>query len=262
MNALGCCIELDRRIALRGARETLEIPEGWVVRHPELASVYSLNGVFLRSPLSAGMGAVDLSALAERWLGDLDHRLIRVEDGTAGERLAPELVSAGWERQRTVLMVLRGAPDDLSQDPRARQIGESELDQVMLADFEQTPFVLDGLPGLAQMLVAAQAELRAGTPALAFGAGEGGALQSMCTLFLDDDVAGRRMAMVEQVATLASHRERGLAKATVSAAVAAAGRWGADLIAVPADADDWPQLLYAGLGFEPVGRHVTFMRRP
>ena len=55
--------------------------------------------------------------------------------------------------------------------------------------------------------------------------------------------------MIEEVGTLASHRERGLAKAVVSAAIRSAGEWGADLIVVPADADDWPQLLYAKLGF-------------
>ena len=34
----------------------------------------------------------------------------------------------------------------------------------------------------------------------------------MCTLFLDADVSGRRVAMVEEVATLAAYRGRGLAR--------------------------------------------------
>jgi hypothetical protein len=29
-------------------------------------------------------------------------------------------------------------------------------------------------------------------------------------------------------------------------------------IVVPADADDWPQLMYGRLGFEPVGMQVSF----
>ena len=66
--------------------------------------------------------------------------------------------------------------------------------------------------------------------------------------------------MVESVATLPDHRERGLAKAAVGAALRAAADWGADLIAVPADADDWPQLLYASLGFVAAGRLLTFLR--
>ena len=81
----------------------------------------------------------------------------------------------------------------------------------------------------------------------------------MCTLFLDEDVNGRRVATVEEVGTLPARRGRGLARAVVCAAVADAGRWGADLIVVPADADDWPQLMYARLGFTrggpPGGAH-------
>ena len=112
-----------------------------------------------------------------------------------------------------------------------------------------------------RQLVAAQRAMRAGTTARAFAAGEDGGLQSMCTLFLDGDVAGARTAMVEEVGTLPSHRERGLAKAVVSAAIRSAGEWGADLVVVPADADDWPQLLYAKLGFEPIGIQCSFTLR-
>ncbi len=44
-------------------------------------------------------------------------------------------------------------------------------------------------------------------------------------------------------------------------ALRAAGEWGADLIVVPADADDWPQLMYASLGFRALGRRWLFTRR-
>ena len=64
--------------------------------------------------------------------------------------------------------------------------------------------------------------------------------------------------MVEEVATLTAYRERGLAKAVVGRAVREALRWGADLVTIPADADDWPQVIYAKLGFEPVGIQVSF----
>ena len=111
--------------------------------------------------------------------------------------------------------------------------------------------------GLVDQLVVAQRALRAGTPARGFGAGDGDGLQSMCTLFLSTDVQRLRVAMIDEVGTLRGHRERGLARAVVLAAVAAAGTWGADLIAVPADADDWPQLMYTRLGFAPLGRRVA-----
>jgi hypothetical protein len=44
-------------------------------------------------------------------------------------------------------------------------------------------------------------------------------------------------------------------------AIAAAVAWRADLIVVPADADDWPQLMYARMAFVPAGRQVTLTRR-
>jgi GNAT superfamily N-acetyltransferase len=55
----------------------------------------------------------------------------------------------------------------------------------------------------------------------------------MCELYLDPDVNEVRMAIVEQVGTLPAYRERGLAKAVVCEAIAAARGWGAKLIMVP-----------------------------
>ena len=69
------------------------------------------------------------------------------------------------------------------------------------------------------------------------------------------------MATVEAVATLREQRQQGLARAAVSMAMRAAGDWGADLIVVAADADDWPQLMYASLGFRALGRRWQFSRR-
>ena len=103
---------------------------------------------------------------------------------------------------------------------------------------------------------------RAGTPALTLGAGDGDGLHSMATVFLSEQPDGTRVAMVDEVGTLTAHRQRGLARAVVSAAVVTASEWGAELIVVPADADDWPQLLYSRLGFAPVGVQVALTLRP
>jgi GNAT superfamily N-acetyltransferase len=257
---LALALALDRRVAIGGATETFAIPEGCVILNAELADVHHLNEVMLDAPLSAAFDAQALVTLSDRWLAGVRHRFVRVDDQAGGERLAPELVAAGWERSRTVMMV-RGADPPPALDPRARTITESELDEVMLANLSAADYRADGFPGLPRLLVDAQFAMLAGTPSLAFGAGEDGGLQSMCELFLDPDVEGVRMAMVEQVGTLPGYRERGLAKAVVGAAIAAARDWGAELITVPADADDWPQIIYAGLGFETVGTQVQFTRR-
>ena len=57
------------------------------------------------------------------------------------------------------------------------------------------------------------------------------------------------IAQVEDVATLRDFRRRGLARATVTAAVDAALAMGHEAIFIVADDDDWPKDLYARLGF-------------
>ena len=108
---------------------------------------------------------------------------------------------------------------------------------------------------LAAVLVAGQEAVRAGTRSTVFAAGDGGALASMCTLFLHDGCA-----MIDEVGTLKARRRQGLARAVVTAALDAARADNADPIVVPADADDWPQLMYVRLGFEPLVHQVAFTR--
>jgi GNAT superfamily N-acetyltransferase len=201
----------------------------------------------------------EVSALADRWLGDLGHRHVVFDDEAAGERAAAHLPA--WERRRTSFMVFRGDVNAVPRDPRARQISDDEMERLQLRALREEVPEAAARSGLADRLAWTQRVLRGTTPARCFGAGEAGGLQSMCTLFADPDVGGRRVAMIEEVGTLVTHRGRGLARAVVGAAVRAAAGWDAQLIVVPADADDWPQVMYAGLGFAPVGRQVSLTRR-
>jgi GNAT superfamily N-acetyltransferase len=205
---------------------------------------------------------VAAAAIAERWLHDAPHRQLRCDDAAGGERLSEALCARGWERRRTLLMVMAAEHEWPAPDPRAREISEAELQALQLLHNAETDFGRDTTPELPRLLTAAQAAMRAGTTALRFGAGVDGGLQSSCTLYLDPDVHGQRVAMVEAVGTLRDYRERGLAKAAIGAALRAAERWGAGRIVIPSDADDWPQVFYAGLGFEPAGLQVSFVLRP
>jgi GNAT superfamily N-acetyltransferase len=258
---LRSALAADRAVRRRAAREVIPVAEGVVIRHPGLHDVHYLNAVLVDAG-TVGAGAAEVAALAERWLGDLGHRHIVFDDAAAGERAAGELHDAGWELARTVYMAFAGDPGALENDPRARPISGPEMQALQLAALREEAPAVDARTGLVARLVATQSRLRETTPCRCFGAAEpDGELASMCALFLDADVDGRRVATVEEVGTLAAHRRRGLARAVVCAAVSHADHWGADLIVVPADADDWPQLMYAGLGFAPVGRQVTLTRR-
>ena len=66
------------------------------------------------------------------------------------------------------------------------------------------------------------------------------------------------MAQIETVETLEAFRRRGLSRAVVSAALAAAGTH--DFVFLVTDADDWPQQFYRQLGFETVGIESRFLR--
>jgi GNAT superfamily N-acetyltransferase len=194
-------------------------------------------------------------------LDGLPGRALRITDEASAERIAPGLHAAGWERRRTVLMVRPGAggPALPAPDPRAREVGEPEHTALMRAIFAESDYGPDAPADLPELLVAAQHAQQAGLACRRFAAGEDGVLQSMCELFADE-VDGVATAVVEQVATLDSHRVRGLAKAVTAAAMAAAIRAGAELIMVPADREDWPQMIYAGLGCETVGTVTSFFR--
>ncbi|MGZ4269770.1 MAG: GNAT family N-acetyltransferase [Solirubrobacteraceae bacterium] len=60
-------------------------------------------------------------------------------------------------------------------------------------------------------------------------------------------------AQVEDVATQAPARGRGLARAVVQHAVDVAQAEDHELVFLVADVDDWPRALYERLGFDPIG---------
>jgi predicted N-acetyltransferase YhbS len=230
------------------------IPGGWCHRHERVPLVRHLNAVCLRRCPSAD----GVEAVAERWQAGLPHRHVVIEDPEPAERLAAELDARGWARERVVLMAADPAAVHARRDPRAREVDEAALRALEQRVFaEDAPRTRSELPS---QLAEAQRLLRAATDVRRFAADDGRMLASMATLYLDPDVGGVRVALVESVATLRAHRERGLGTAVVSATLAAARSWNAALAAVVTDADDWPQVWYAGLGFAPVRRHVAYVR--
>jgi GNAT superfamily N-acetyltransferase len=253
-STFSAAVRIDRNVRVRGAQRSVAVPGGTAIFHDELQVIHYLNAVLLEAPLDPNLGAEDLVALAERCHRHVRDRYLVLDDEQAAEHLAPALLRAGWERRRTLFMDWHG--DAPAPDRRAEQISDSVLRLLQRRVYEETPFPESAPDGLPAALVAAQSALRTGTRSLCFGAGEDG-LQSMSTLFLDEDDQGP-IAMVEEVATLSAFRDRGLARAVVSAAVDAALRSGVRRIVIPTDAEDWPQLLYAKLGFEPLGSSVSF----
>ncbi|HEY8625645.1 MAG TPA: GNAT family N-acetyltransferase [Solirubrobacteraceae bacterium] len=254
-STFSAALRIDRNVRVRGAQRSTPVPGGIAIFREDLPTINFLNAVLLDAPLDPRVGVAELAALAQSCHPHARDRYLVLDDAEAAERLSPGLTRAGWVQRRTLFMAWRGEQPAL--DPRAEQVSDGVLRALQRRVYEETEFPATAPEGLPAALVEAQIALRSGTSSLCFGAGEGG-LQSMSTLFLDEDDDGP-IAMVEEVATLGEYRERGLARAVVSAAIDGALRAGAGRIVIPTDAEDWPQLLYAKLGFEPLGSSVSFM---
>jgi GNAT superfamily N-acetyltransferase len=210
---------------------------------------------FLRVERSLGQTTVtELIAEADRVQGEMRHREILVLDDAEGARVAMAFAEHGWEVDRIVTMALRrpadrepAIPIDEATFEEVRPLivevthrahpGTSEADAAMLADFRRV------------LIEKADARF--------FVARVAGALAGWCELYVHGPVA-----QVEDVNTLEEYRNRGLAHAFVLRAAAEARAAGADLIFLMADANDWPQQMYAKLGFEPVAYFWQFTRPP
>jgi GNAT superfamily N-acetyltransferase len=230
-----------------------------------------------------GLGLDEVVAITDAALGGegFEHRTVCVLDEADGRRLGEELEAEparwpGWEVERVRYMVWSGgeaAPPMSSQKPadsaenceRAEPAAASGAREVRLAEIEglRRALIAEEMPAGIEELETTVDQLfeiseRYG-PAGGdrwFVAPDKGEPLSACRLLKQGSIA-----QVEDVGTLARARNRGQAKAIVLAAVAAARAEGATIF-LTAEADDWPQLLYARLGFETVGDLTILRRRP
>lgn len=249
-------LAFDRAMRVRAATRMVKLEHGLAALHDELPMLHHLNAVLLDAPLPHALDAQAVTALADEQLGHLGHRHVVLDDADAAERIAPLLLDAGWTRDRIVYMRWRGDRHGPPAAGAARELTEAESEALELEILtEDAPGPKAMATALARKLVAGQQAIRRGTSARSFAAFAGEQPVSSATLHRDGG-----LAIIDEVATLRAHRERGFARAAIVAALTTAIEAGCMSIVVPADADDWPQLIYAKLGFEPIGRQVSFTR--
>jgi GNAT superfamily N-acetyltransferase len=219
---------------------------------PALPDLWDANHLILDS--RDRFGAADLAALAGHILGrgGARHRAVVVPSEGEGRRLAPGFADLGWDRDRLVLMALRGVPRPRPGGPDATEQAPEALSALRREMVMLEPW---GSAGVAAQLEEHQQRLRRALASRCFAAPADDRPAASCELFSADGVAE-----VADVGTLPEHRRRGLATAAVVAAARAARAGGADLVIVTADADDWPRQLYSRLGFEPLGLVERFRR--
>jgi GNAT superfamily N-acetyltransferase len=225
---------------------------------PSLPLIWDANWVAIERP---ELGLEEIVAIADEALGGagFEHRTVAILDAAEGREIAEEMEERqgdwpGWEVERNRYMAWRGGSVEPSAGVRETSLGEIEgLRRELIA--ESMPPGVDEFEATVDQLL--EQERRYGIAAgdRWFVAPAEGEPLAACCLFRRDGIA-----QVEEVATREDARERGFAKAIVRAAVGAAQAAGDERIFLVADAADWPQLLYAKLGFEPVG-DITILRR-
>jgi predicted GNAT family acetyltransferase len=239
-----------RRERFEGGTATLTDPL------PRVANLNLLRVDELRERLSVAelrAEAERLSGEADRLCADLGHRRIVSYDEEIGTRLALgfELLP-GWTTERVVLMAQHRPADRDVDTAFVRQVDEDELQPARERFFRSR-----GADGelVAQELAAARRLADLGD-VWAFAAFVGDEVGSYCELYAD----GSGAAQIRGVATLAEHRGGGLARATVSQAIAKSQAVGHELTFLRAVHDDWPKNLYGKLGFDAIGMMFRFTR--
>jgi GNAT superfamily N-acetyltransferase len=237
----------------RNASEHVE-EFGWgrLIYNPELAAMWSSNYLEVRS---TELDADALVALAEELQGSrgIEHRDVVPVDPRYGEQLVPGFEALdGWEIMRSLYMVLRRAPD--RDGSPAVEVPRGEVEAVRRAVSEADP---DYTPEAVDQSEIRDARFDLVANGRWFAAPARGEPCSCCVLYERDGVG-----QVETVLTTPEARNRGLARAVVTAAANASRKAGHELTFIVADADDWPWKLYERLGFDRVGVYCSFLLKP
>jgi GNAT superfamily N-acetyltransferase len=227
-----------------------ETPLGPLVLTPELPQRWDSNYLLVERDADTAtiLGGAE-SAFAAAGLA---HRKLQVEDEAVGERLRAELPPE-WLRQRLLVMALRRAPEREPDVSVVSEVDEQRLRPVRAAELARYPWSRE--PEVQRQLLDAKLLIARRVETRFFAVLEDGVPVSWADLYLADAVA-----QIEDVTTVESHRNRGLASAVVAAAIRKAREAGAELVFLLADEDDWPKELYRRLGFDPIGRNYDFVR--
>lgn len=220
---------------------------GQAFLRPDLARFHDGNLLWIRGDGQLDAAAID--AEAERLLGGagLPYRRCVCEE-PAESRTAPGLAELGYRAARHVLMAHAGPPPDAPATP----VHETGVDAVLpgierylLTDPDATYGRDDECR--AHLLEHSRA-YGASVRERAFVIERDAEPVAWALLWSRDGVA-----QIDEVVCLAEHRGHGYGRAAVSAAARAALAEEPELLFLVADAEDWPQHLYARLGFEPIG---------
>ncbi len=222
------------------------------VLDPSLPLVWDSNYLIVERPDAS---AALVAAKADEVLGGLGmkHRAVYTRDPRWGAPLADGLEKLGWEREDDVYMLLRREPDR----PAAVAVEQVGLDEVAHVN-RATILAEEWASGeVAGQLHERDRKLGTACRDRWFAARHEGEVAACCRLMQRGGIG-----KVEDVSTLETARNRGLARAVVLAAARSSLADGDQLTYIVALAGDWPRQLYGRLGFDPIGEASSARRKP
>lgn len=234
-------------VRLGGVRE-LEV--GWSIRTPDLRASWSGNHLCC----TRASDRATLERMCDEVMADLTYRHLVVEHRATADALEPQLRAGGWSVERDVVMHLEGNPEP-ARDPRVvGELTEDQMVELMLAWLREEHLgVRDedaaDVGEFSRRVGRVWGERRLGVVA------SDGAPLAVTKLRIDGT-----LGWVEDVYTVPGARGNGFATALVTTAARGARDAGCTDVIIVADADDWPQHLYAKLGFRPIGSARVFHR--
>jgi GNAT superfamily N-acetyltransferase len=254
MTELERCTSFLRDHAFRTTGHTDESRFGPVFLHERLSKVWSLNYLLAERDLDDA-SATELAAEAERVLGNagISHRKIELWNEGAARRLEPGFRTLGWAVERDLVMAHRRSPDRETETAAVEEVSADELADTWAEGTRSEPWGKD--EEVVRQLVERK-YVYAAAGARFIAARAEGRIGSSCELYSDGATA-----QIEAVMTLPELRNRGLARAVVSRALAESSAAGHDLTFLLADDGDWPKQLYGKLGFDTIGAIYDFALR-
>jgi ribosomal protein S18 acetylase RimI-like enzyme len=245
---LGRALAFMARVDEGVAAEVRDWSLGTALITPELPKVWDSSYFRVEAPGEGERVAQETARIAAD--AGLAHAAVVVTDEEIASALRPELLTAGFEETRFVLMALRTVPPE----PEIA-IAPASFADVAPSRRELTLETFHGDENLADQLAELDRRLEGSIGGRWFAATDAGTIVARAWL-LGADGTGQ----VEDVATTASHRGGGLARAVVSAAARASVDDGNELTFVIANDGETTPELYRKTGFEPMGFKWRFVK--
>jgi GNAT superfamily N-acetyltransferase len=234
--------ELERMMQKAAATRFERTPHGFVCASDELTSVWSASRTQVE-PDGQPPTLEEMREMTERpseWVPELRHRTALISHSEANREVAWSLARDGWDVNELWLMICRVPP----RVPATAK----PVEGATMRRLKGRLGVEHGLPPDKIAQFDRYDELRARTAAhFAYGGYEDGRALSLASMFLRGDIAA-----LEDVATLPRARGRGLGKAAVMGATAAALRLSARAVYLFAE-PDVAKRFYMPMGYEQIG---------